>query len=152
MPSRRTVLGLAAALPALTWLPKAARAGSPRIFAAHGLAIAGADPVAYFQHGRAVAGSAAHPLLWNGATWLFATPANRTRFEADPRAFAPRYGGYCAWGVGRGYLASIDPEAFTIHGGRLYLNYSKGIRRRFRHDIEANIARADANWPGVLDG
>ncbi len=151
MPSRRMFVALTAALPAGLVLPKGARAASPPRNVEHGLAVAGADPVAYFAEGRAVAGSTAHPLIWDGATWLFASGENRAVFEANPLAYAPRYGGYCAWAVSQGYLAPIDPEAFTVHGGALYLNYSKNVRRRFRHKIDRQIARADANWPAVLD-
>ena len=150
MPSRRTFVISAALLPFALAAPVAATAGSPRVRTDDGLAIGGADAVGYFTEGRAVAGSIRFPLMWGGATWLFASAENRARFEADPSAYAPRYGGYCAWAVSQGYTAPADPAAFTIHEGRLYLNYSKGVRQRFQRGIEAHIARANANWPAVL--
>ena len=127
------------------------RAHEPAVHAADGAAIGGIDPVGYFDEGRPVEGSPAHELAWDGATWRFASARNAERFEADPRAFAPRYGGTCAWAVSEGYLAPIDPDAWTIHEGRLYLNASRGIRRRWSRDIPGHVARADANWPGVLE-
>ena len=150
MQTRRSVLVQALAVGTLVGLARPAAAGEPYVSELHGLAIGGADPVAYFTQGAPVAGSTAHGLIWHGATWLFASVENRFLFEADPRRFSPRFGGYCAWAVGQGFLAQGDPEAWTIHRGRLYLTYSKAVRTRFRNDIERNIAMAEANWPAVL--
>lgn len=114
------------------------------------LALRGFDPVAYFTEGRAVEGRDAYTLEWKGGTWKFATAANRAAFEADPAAYAPQYGGYCAYAVAQGATAAIDPEAWTIVDGKLYLNFSKQVRDTWRQDIPGYIQKADANWPGVL--
>lgn len=115
------------------------------------LAVSGYDPVAYFLEGRPVEGERALEFAWNGATWRFAIPENRAAFVADPEKFAPQYGGYCAWAVSQGYTASSDPETWRIVEGKLYLNYSKSIQGRWAQDVPGNIAKADTNWPGVLD-
>jgi len=117
-----------------------------------GLAIAGYDPVAYFTDGKAVAGSSELTTEWHGATWRFASAAHREQFVADPERFAPQYGGYCAWAVAQGYTAGIDPEAWRIVGGRLYLNYSKDVQAKWEQDVPGNVARADASWPRLLAG
>jgi YHS domain-containing protein len=115
------------------------------------LALKGYDPVAYFVEGRPVKGSGEHRLEWNGATWRFASEANRVAFAADPERYAPQYGGYCAWAVSQGYTADIDPEAWRIVDGKLYLNYSTEIQARWAQDIQGNIAAADASWPKLVD-
>ena len=53
--------------------------------------------------------------------------------------------------MSRGYTADIDPEAWTIVDGKLYLNYSKKIRKMWARDIPGNILKGDGNWPGVLE-
>ena len=116
-----------------------------------GRAIRGTDPVAYFTEGRAVPGDPDIAHEWSGATWRFASEENRARFIADPAAYAPQFGGYCSWAVSKGYTASTDPEAWTIVDGKLYLNYSKDVQKQWLADRDAAIARAEANWPGVLD-
>jgi YHS domain-containing protein len=113
------------------------------------VAISGYDPVAYGD-GTPTRGAARFTYSWNGATWRFATAANRDRFAAEPERYAPQFGGYCAWAVSRGYTADVDPEAFSIVDGRLYLNYSKRVRRMWEQDIAGNIAKGRANWPAVL--
>lgn len=113
-------------------------------------AIRGYDPVAYFTEGRPVEGKSAHRLEWMGATWSFASAGNRAAFEADPHRYAPRYGGYCAWAVSRGYTASIVPEAWRIVDGALYLNYSLSVRAQWEKDVPGNVARADVHWPRLL--
>ncbi|MCL5779222.1 YHS domain protein [Limibaculum sp. FT325] len=116
-----------------------------------GAAINGFDPVAYFKERRPVEGSSELTYDWNGATWRFANSTNRDRFAAHPEAFAPQYGGYCAWAVSQGYTASTDPEAWKIVDGKLYLNYSKSVQARWEEDLPENIAKGNANWPKVLE-
>ncbi|MEM1422216.1 MAG: YHS domain-containing (seleno)protein [Pseudomonadota bacterium] len=117
-----------------------------------GLAIRGYDPVAYFSDGKPVEGLKAHEIEWMGASWRFATAENKNKFLADPEAFAPQYGGYCAWAVANGYTASTVPEAWEIVDGKLYLNYSLGVRETWRQDIPGNIRKGDAKWPGLREG
>lgn len=114
-----------------------------------GVAIEGTDPVAYFTEGRPVEGSDAFEYEWMDATWRFASAANLEAFKADPEKYAPQYGGYCAWAVAQGYTASIDPEAWRIEGGKLYLNYSKDVQENWEQDVPGNIAKGDANWPDI---
>jgi hypothetical protein len=112
-----------------------------------GAAVRGTDVVAYFTQGKAVAGSPQFSHRWNGADWHFSSAANRDAFAADPQKYAPQYGGFCAWAVSNNYTAPIDPEAWHIVDGKLYLNYSRVVQLRWRLDTSGNIAKADANWP-----
>ena len=150
MTSRRQFLALTAALPAVLLSARTALAAEPAVFAPSGIAINGIDPVGYFTEAKPVAGDAAFTSVWEGAEWRFASAGNKARFDADPEAFAPKYGGYCAYAVSQGYTASTDPEAWTIHKDRLYLNYSKGVRKKWLRDTDAYIEAADRNWPAVL--
>ena len=148
---RRLMISALAAAPLAAVLPRTAVAGQPPVFAAGGPAINGYDPLAYFTEDKPVKGDPAHAHDWNGATWHFASAANREAFAADPAAYAPQYGGYCAYAVSKGYTAKTEPDAWTVHEGRLYLNYNTTVREIWSEDIPGNIRRADANWPGVLD-
>ncbi|WP_291296636.1 YHS domain-containing (seleno)protein [Elioraea sp.] len=146
---RRMVLAalFAAPVAAAAFLAIPSRAADGQVFAERGIAIRGTDPVAYFTQGRPVAGNAAITHPWRGATWRFATAANRDAFAADPERYAPAYGGFCAWAVAQGYTASIDPDAWKIVDGRLYLNYNPRIQRDWEADIPGNITKANTNWP-----
>jgi len=114
-----------------------------------GLAIKGYDPVAYFTRKMPVKGSDKFELEWEGAKWRFASSTNLDIFREDPEKHAPRYGGYCAYGVAVGGLYNIKPEAWSIEGGALYLNKNLQIRETWRKDIPGYIKKADANWPGL---
>ncbi len=151
--SRRRFLAAAAAAGlaagALTAGP--AQALDPT-FNTDGLAIQGYDPVAYFTEGKPVYGKPEFTHDFAGATWQFASAANRDAFAAEPERYAPQYGGYCAWAVSQGYTASTDPSAWRIEDGKLYLNYSRSVQSRWARDIPGNITKADANWPGLKGG
>ena len=127
-------------------------AGEPVNSTFFGTAIKGYDPVAYFTEGRPVEGSRRHSHDWNGVTWRFSSAANRDLFIADPEAYAPQYGGYCAWAVAEGYTADIDPEAWHIADGKLYLNYNQTVAARWLEDVPGHVAKGDVNWPAILAG
>ncbi len=116
-----------------------------------GVAIGGYDPVAYFTLDEAVPGDPSITTEHKGVVYRFSTEEHRGLFVADPEQYAPAYGGWCAWAVSRNSLADIDPRAYTIHGGRLYLNYSHLLNVRFRLGLESNIERAEGNWPDLAE-
>ena len=143
--SRRYAISLGVAL-----LAAPALAAQPTVYSNDGVAINGYDPIGYFDESKPVRGNADIPVGWNGATWLFSSVENRDRFVADPESFAPQYGGYCAYAVANGATAPTDPIARTVQDGKLYLNYSLGVRRRWSKDIPNYVGWADENWPEVL--
>lgn len=122
------------------------------VFAKDGVAIDGYDAVAYFTDAKPVEGSPDHAFEWKGAKWHFATEAHRAAFAENPDKYAPQYGGYCAFGVSRGYAVKVDPTAWKVVDGRLYLNYNHDVQAEWAKDIAGYITKADANWPKVLSG
>ncbi|MEM7391703.1 MAG: YHS domain-containing (seleno)protein [Verrucomicrobiota bacterium] len=115
-----------------------------------GLAVKGYDPVAYFDAGKPVKGDKKFVHEHKGAKWRFSSQKNLDAFKADTAKYEPQYGGYCAWAVSQGYTAKIDPEAWKIVDGKLYLNYSRKIQAKWEKDVPGFIKKADENWPGVL--
>ena len=116
-----------------------------------GVAIKGYDTVAYFTEGKPTKGGKSFEAEWNGAIWRFASAANRDTFKADPEKYAPQYGGYCAWAVSQGYTAGIDPDAWKIVDGKLYLNYSQEVKAKWETDIPGFIALANEHYPKLID-
>jgi len=152
--SRRALLALplaAAAAAALRAGPALAAADPIYTGRFSSLALDGHDPVAYFREGRPVEGVREHSTEWNGATWRFANAENLAAFEADPQAYAPQYGGYCAWAAAEGYRAPGDPDYWRIVDGKLYVNFDGSVQSRWEADIPGFIRKADANWPAILE-
>jgi YHS domain-containing protein len=115
-----------------------------------GVGVKGYDVVAYFTENKPVKGSAQFTASYGGATYHFASEANKATFEKSPEKYAPQFGGYCAYGVTKNALVKIEPDAFQIVNGRLLLQYDKGIRADFSKDTTGNLTKADGNWPGLL--
>ncbi|MCH2165333.1 MAG: YHS domain-containing protein [Marinovum sp.] len=150
MLTRRATLQLFATAPVAYAIATPAFAATDPVYQEGGIAVDGSDVVAYFTEGKPVAGTAAHTVDWNGATWQFSSAEDAEAFQANPEAYAPQYGGYCAWAAAEGYIAGTRRDAWTIHEGKLYLNFNKRIRRRWERDIPGNVTRGDANWPAIL--
>lgn len=124
-----------------------ARAGE--FFEQNGTAIRGYDPVAYFTDRQPMKGSADFSTTHKGAVFHFSTAEHQNTFMADPDKYVPQYGGFCAYGMAKGYKASTDPAAFTVYQGKLYLNYSLSVRELWSEDIPSHIQKAEHNWPHI---
>ncbi|MFQ5953818.1 MAG: YHS domain-containing (seleno)protein [Kiloniellales bacterium] len=116
-----------------------------------GIAIKGYDPVAYFTVGRAIKGSEEFTHEWLETKWLFASAENRDLFAADPLSYVPQYGGYCSDATYVENKADINPTAWRIVNGRLYLFYSEPGAAMWSADDHA-VKEADAVWERVKAG
>jgi hypothetical protein len=141
-------IDLATAIPAST--PAFAKAAPEVNVETEGLAARGYDVTAYFSEGRPIRGIVTHQVSYKGATWRFASAQNLARFKADPAAYEPQFGGYCAWAVSQGYIASGDPEQWKIVDGKLYLNFNARAKELWEADQADAILRGHSNWPAVL--
>jgi hypothetical protein len=115
------------------------------------LAISGYDPVAYFTDGKPVVGVSQFEHVWHDARWRFASAAHRDAFIQGPNRYAPQYDGYCAMGLAieKGHKATVDPEAWAIVDGKLYVMHSLAARERWMQNVAENIKRDEENWPAV---
>jgi len=109
-------------------------------------AIDGYDPVSYFTNHRAERGSPDITTEWNGAVWRFTSEAHRRLFVANPEKYVPQYGGFCALGMAHGGDVPTNPEAWTIHEGKLYLNMISEVTITWRYNPDKLIERADVKW------
>lgn len=116
------------------------------IFSTKNGAIKGYDPVAYFTDGQPVKGQPDIVFDWMGARWHFASAEHRDLFSASPEKYAPQYGGYCAYGWADGYAVKIEPEAWAIVEGKLYLNYDLAIQKKWNKKQAEYIKTADQKW------
>lgn len=113
-------------------------------------AINGYDSVAYFTKNAPIKGLDAHSYNYKGANWKFSNEANLQLFKSNPEKYAPQYGGYCAYGVANNSLVKVDPAQFTIHKGKLYLNYDASVQRDWLKDKAGYIRKADARFQSLL--
>jgi hypothetical protein len=128
----------------------AANAHAQRVNAGSGgLAVKGYDVVAYVTQGKPVEGSTQFEHRIGNSTYRFASAVNRDAFAKEPDRYLPQFGGFCAYAVSRGYTADIDPLAWRIVDGRLYLNYNRRAQTKWEEDVSGNIAKGAANWPAL---
>jgi hypothetical protein len=115
------------------------------------LAISGYDPVAYFTDNKPVAGQDQFEYQWHNLRWYFASAAHRALFVHDPEHYAPQYDGYCAVGVEvhPAHKDTVDPKAWAIVNGKLYLTHNLHWLSVWRENTADNIKRGDENWPSV---
>jgi hypothetical protein len=148
--TRRSLAALGA-LPLILLVFPALSDVAPAMTGAPRLAIGGYDTVAYHTVGKAVPGRLEYQTGWHEARWQFSSKENLDLFISNPDKYAAQYDGHCAMGVAYegGHKDTVDPEAFTIVNGKLYINHTKYWTTEWRKDAAANISRADKNWPKV---
>ena len=106
----------------------------------------GYDVVAYFS-GTPTEGKSEYTAEYDGGQYKFSTAENLAKFKANPSAFAPQYGGWCAFATAQGRKFDIDPLAYKVVDGKLYLNNSSGVHKRWLKEESGLIRGADHNWP-----
>ncbi len=125
-----------------------------------GVILKGYDAVAYFKQGQAIKGDPKYSSIYEGATYYFASAADKADFDKSPAKYKPQYGGYCANAMTKGKLNDIDPNAFFIYRGKLYVCTGATQLNTFKAKPDTNIKKADKKWeyyqppeiPGFLGG
>lgn len=149
--TRRGALALAAGL-ALPLVPRPALAFlEPVALDSLGVAIRGYDPVAYLRQEDAIRGRIENELETEDALWWFATAENRDLFSKTPEPYMPAFGGYCAWGLSRGYKRPADPTLWVRVEDRIYMHYTVADQNRWAEDIRGNIALGREHWKTLRD-
>ncbi len=116
-----------------------------------GVALEGHDPVAYFTVGKPVPGDREIDAVYNGARYFFSSKENRETFERAPARYAPQFGGYCGYAASINKVSPVDINIFQIIDDRLVLQHTPKAYRLFNEDPQANLKRADRNWPGLTE-
>ena len=116
-----------------------------------GVGIHGYDPVAYFTVEKAVKGSSDITHAVNGVTYHFASTESRDLFAASPEKYAPQFGGFCAMGTAMGMKLDVDPEAWRVVDGKLYLNLNPEVQTRWLSDVPGHLRQAEAKWAEIRD-
>jgi len=114
------------------------------------VAVSGYDTVAYFTESKAIKGNAQYSTEHKGVEWHFSSQANLKLFKNTPEKYTPQYGGYCAWAVAHNDTAKSDPQQWTIHNNKLYLNYNSEIQGQWLQNKTMLITNADRYWPTLI--
>jgi len=141
--SRLRLLAAMAGLMCAAAFASSARSEEPK------LSISGYDPVAYFTDGKPVPGEAEFEQLWHRLRWRFASEAHREMFAKDPDRYAPQYDGYCAMGASGEDVAhkdTVDPSAWAIVDGKLYLVHNEYWLQVWQEKAADHIKQANRDW------
>lgn len=139
VPRARLRLSLLAVALVAAFLPPAQAQSMPE-------ALGGMDAVSLRDAERPVGGDPGISTHWKGHEWRFANEANRATFEANPRAYAPGFGGNCPVALSDGERRPGKPELFVVVGKTLYLTSSPAARQRLSADPAGVLERASAQW------
>ena len=83
------------------------------------------------------------------SSYLFETKEHKEAFNANPKKYAPQFGGYCAYGVAVGKKFYSDPTVWKIINRKLYLNLDTNIQAKWNKKMKAYISKAHSNWEGI---
>lgn len=149
---RHLGVGVLSVLVLLTRAPQAWAHADKNVDAA-GVILKGYDVTSYFHGAQPRKGQPHLSAQFEGATYLFADENGRKEFLNDPRKFAPRFGGWCAFAVADSKSkVDVDPTSFLIQDGHLLLFYNglwANTRKKWQKDPQTFLRTADANWPEI---
>ncbi len=116
------------------------------------LLLFGADVVAYFTENRYVQGSPSHRSEYQTVDLYFSSAANKALFDANPTAYLPQYGGYCANGIVFGIPWGGNAEDFLVHDGKLYIFGGEVSKKAYLLDLDNNLRLSDSYWQDEVEG
>lgn len=92
-------------------------------YTTNGYVADGYDVVSYFFD-TLVMGKPEYTVVYDGVKFKFSTKENLSVFKSKPQKYIPKYGGYCAYAIGKtGEKVNIDPKSFRIYKDQLFLFY-----------------------------
>jgi len=115
------------------------------------LGMHGNDPVSMFEGENPAQGDAAYTSSHDGIDYYFTSAEAQFLFDAEPAAYLPQFGGFCAFGVFAGKKLDGDVRYADIVGGKLYLFVNAATLEKYLEDPQAVIAGADAKWPDIMN-
>ncbi len=115
------------------------------------IAVEGTDVVAYFTEGKAIPGKPEFSHEWKNAKWLFSNQKHLDLFRKNPNAYAPAYGGFCAYAMSSGEKYGISPNSWHIENGRLFLNYDEEVQKEWMEKRADFIKKADEAWKEIVE-
>lgn len=154
MSPKSLLIGMILTMPALGLGPVLAfdpASPSPVNVEPSGVGLRGYDPVGYFNQSQPVEGDPTITAVHNGIAYAFASEANRDAFIVDPESYLPEFGGFCALAMSYGKKVDIDPNAWKIVDGKLYVQANPRAAEIWERDIPGNIQKANTNWPEIMN-
>ena len=113
------------------------------------LGMHGVDPVSMFESEAPQIGDAVYTSEHDGVDYYFATEEAQQRFDAEPGAYLPQFGGFCAFGVFKGKKLDGDVRYADIVDGKLYLFVNAAIFEEYLANREEVLSIAYDKWPGI---
>ena len=114
------------------------------------VALNGYDPISFFED-KPANGDFKITSKYQGATYYFTSKDHKKLFDSNPAKYAPKYGGFCAFGVSVGALLPVDVKTAQVYKDKLYINLNSDVLEMFNKDLDSIIAKADKNWPTVAN-
>ena len=113
------------------------------------LGVHGVDPVQLAKRHALVQGSSNFATVYDGVTYYFGSAVTRDAFVADPTAYMPEFGGFCAFAVGLGKKFDGDPKFADIVDGKLYLFVNGDVYDAYKADADAILTASHQKWPEI---
>lgn len=146
-----TVLAASIAIPGVAFAADEYNVTNGLTAAGKPLGFHGVDVVAMTSSSRLLNGAAAHAASHDGVEYYFATAEAKASFEADPGAYLPQFGGFCALGVAGNKKLDGNPRFADVRDGKLYVFVNQTVYNKYKEDPIGTISKAEKNWQVIQD-
>lgn len=125
----------------------------------------GLDFVAYIRKSLSpssgtidVMGNPQFATMYNGYKFLFRSEDNMQTFVLNPKAYIPKYGGFCAWAVAGEVDVTVHPwssdclgppgnhSIWSFVSDKLYFFRFEDAKTNFMSNVEQFVNAGDARW------
>ena len=88
----------------------------------NGKALKGYDAITVYN-GAGVPGKDNISSVYLDGIYQFESETNKATFDANPKKYAPKYGGHCSIAVSEGALVEANPLSSLVQDGELHVFY-----------------------------
>lgn len=118
----------------------------------NGFVASGYDVVSYFEN-KPMPGKDAYIAEYEQVKFKFSSEENLKTFKANPKKYAPKYGGWCAYAIGlNGKKVTVDPKSYRIYKNQLFLFYKTAKNDTLKDWLaseEELFGKAELNWSKI---
>ena len=118
------------------------------------LAVQGYDLISYFKENKPKKGDSLWKSSHNGLIYYFSSEANKLMFDKNPEEYLPQFGGWCAYAMGqKNKKVEINPQAYSIENGKLYLfyrSYFNDTLEKWNENNDNLRIAAESNWSKTI--
>lgn len=117
-----------------------------KFYTSSNVAMEGYDMTIFHTQKKAQLGDVRLNYKYGETNWFFTSSRNQKQFASKPQKFIPRFGGYCAYTMSKGFTYPPDPKVWHIDKRKIYFFKDEESKKIALEDWDNILENANMHW------